>query len=370
MFSNVPTVSRRSATAVTAVACAVLTMSSCGSGGADTKTDAKAAPPILTYTGSDRQARLEEQAKQEGAFVLYTSNTATEAAAKEFGKQHPEIKVTTYLAQDTDLLTRLKTEYAADKVEADALGMSNSSMPQALQAGYLTQYYSPTVNEQPKETVKAGDATGTVSLAADREDYTVLGWNTNKVNSADAPKTYDDLLNSQWKGKMSLVAHSTGVNWIGVVEDTKGKDFISKLGAQQIRVQDVTAAAITDLVVSGEVPLSPNVGLSNVIKAKNKGAPIDWTPLEPAAAAGGSDSIIGKAKHPAAALLFLDYMHSQQGQQFMVSQGVISPRDDVPTPGLDRTKFKSVDLSTKYSADEYADKHNEWQSLMQQTFGG
>jgi iron(III) transport system substrate-binding protein len=375
MVSNIPSDRRRATGIVTTAACAVLALalsacssSASGGGGANGSGEDTSLPAILTYKGSDRAARLEAQAKKEGAFVLYTSNTATEAAAKEFGKKHPDIKVTTYLAKATDLLTRLKTEYAADKVAGDAIGMSNSNIPEALENGYLAQYYSPAVNEQPKETVKPGDSDGLVWFAADREDYTVMGWNTKKVKASDAPRTYDDLLDGQWKGKMAISGHTTGINWLGVVVDSKGKDFVEKLRGQDIRVQDVSAAALTDLVSSGEVPLSPNLGLSDVIKLKAKGAPLDWAPLEPAAAAGGSDGIVTKAKHPAAALMFIDYLHSKEGQQLMVGQGVISPRQDVPTPGLGEIKLESLDLSTKYSVEEYAAKYSEWQSLMQQTF--
>jgi iron(III) transport system substrate-binding protein len=325
---------------------------------------------LLTNTGSDRDQKLAAEAKKEGALFVYTSNTATEAAAKEFGTQHPDIKVTTYLAKATDLLTRLKAETAAHKVGGDFIGMSNADMPQADAAGYLVPYYSPSVNEQPADTVKAGPTKGTVIFAADREDYTVLGWNTKLISRDEAPKTYDDLLDPRWKGKMAISGHTTGINWLGVVDDAKGDGYIQKLKAQQIRVQDVTAAALADLVSSGEVPLSPNLGLSDVIKLKGQGAPLDWLPLEPAPAAGGSDGIIAGAKHPAAALMFIDYLHGKQGQEFMVGQGVLSPRQDVPTPGLkpEDVKFKSEDVSAKYSADEYAQKYTVWQNLMHQTF--
>ncbi|HEY7047839.1 MAG TPA: extracellular solute-binding protein [Jatrophihabitantaceae bacterium] len=323
---------------------------------------------LLTYAGNDRQSKLEAQAKSEGQLVVYTSNTATQAAAKEFGKLHPDIKVTTYLGKATDLLTRLKAEYSANKVGGDLLGMANTDMPQAQAAGYLAEYYSPSVNQQPADTLKAGAKKGDVYYAADREDYTVMGWNTKLITKAEAPKTLDDLLDPKWKGKITISGHTTGINWLGVVVDAKGADFVDKLKAQNIRVQDVTAAALADLVASGEVPLSPNLGLSDVIKLKTHGDPLDWVAIPPAPAAGGSDGVIGKAKHPAAALMFIDYLHSADGQKFMVGQGVLSPRTDVTTPGLGDVNFPSEDLSTKYSVDEYAQKYTEWQALMQKAF--
>jgi ABC-type Fe3+ transport system substrate-binding protein len=105
-----------------------------------------------------------------------------------------------------------------------------------------------------------------------------------------------------------------------------------------------------------------------VVKDKAKGAPLDWVAIPPAPAAGGSDGILTQAKDPAAALLFVDYLHSKEGQTFMVGQGVISPRTDVATPGLGDVDFPSVDLSNKYTPDQYAQKYDSWQALMQSTF--
>ena len=346
----------------------ITSVAACSSSGKANAADSSATASILNDQSSDRQAKLEAQAKSEGHLVVYTSNTATQAAAKDFATKYPYIKVDTYLGKATDLLTRLKSEYAANKVGGDVLGMANTDMPQAETAGYLAEYYSPTVNEQPADTVKAGKDKGTVMYAADREDYTVMGWNTKLITRDQAPKTLDDLLNPEWKGKMAISGHTTGINWVGVVLDAKGQGYFNQLKAQDIRVQDVTAAALADLVASGEVPLSPNLGLSDVTKLKGKGEPLDWVAIQPAPAAGGSDGILTKAKDPAAALLFVDYLHSKEGQTFMVGQGVISPRTDVATPGLGDVTFQSEDLSNKYTPDQYAQKYTVWQQLMQSTF--
>jgi len=357
--------------ATTVVASAVLAIAVAGCGAnkaANAANGSSTVAQVAMYQGSDREQKLEAGAKKEGAFVLYTSNTATEAAGKEFGKMHPELKVTTYLAQANDLLNRLKQETAANKVGGDVLGVSDSDIPQAEAAGFLQEFYSPTVNEQPADTVKAGKTKGDVVYAADRESYTIMGFNTKLVNKADVPTTLDGLLDPRWKGKMAISNHTTGVNWVGVVDDAKGDGFFKQLAAQQIQAQDVTAAALTDLVASGQIAMSPNLGLSDVILARSKGAPIDWVPIEPVPAANGSDGLLAKAKHPNAALLFLDYLHSKDGQQFMVSKGNISPRTDVPAPGVGEITFKSVDVSQQYDAAQYADKYAKWQALLNQTF--
>jgi len=65
-------------------------------------------------------------------------------------------------------------------------------------------------------------------------------------------------------------------------------------------------------------------------------------------------------------LLFIDYLHSKEGQQFVVKGGLSSPRDDVDS--LLPQKFKKTYLEAKYSLDEYEKKLDEWQELIQKVF--
>ena len=76
--------------------------------------------------------------------------------------------------------------------------------------------------------------------------------------------------------------------------------------------------------------------------------------------------IVAKAPHPHAALLFIDYLHTQEGQQFIVKGGLSSPRNDVES--LVNQKFKKTYFEAKYSVDQYEKKLAEWQDLIQRLF--
>jgi iron(III) transport system substrate-binding protein len=119
------------------------------------------------------------------------------------------------------------------------------------------------------------------------------------------------------------------------------------------------------LVVSGEVPLSPTIFDANVHTAKQKGAPIEWRPLEPVVTPVGYSGMSSKAPHPHAALLFIDYIHSKEGQQMIMKGGLWSPREDI---GTLEQKFKKLYIDEKYSLDELEQKFAEWEKLMQQIF--
>jgi iron(III) transport system substrate-binding protein len=192
-----------------------------------------------------------------------------------------------------------------------------------------------------------------------------LGFNTTLVSPNDGPKAVKDLLDPKWKGKMSIAGTSTGVRWIGSTIEVMGREFLDKLAEQDIKVQDMSGAALAGLVASGEVPLSPTIFDADVTVAKQKGAPIEWRPLEPVVTTVGYSGLSSKAPHAHAALLFLDYVHSKEGQQLMMKGGLWSPREDT---GTREQKFKKIYLDEKYSLEEIEGKFTQWENLMRQLF--
>jgi iron(III) transport system substrate-binding protein len=130
-------------------------------------------------------------------------------------------------------------------------------------------------------------------------------------------------------------------------------------------VQNIAAAALAGLVVSGEAPLSPTIMNNNVFTLKKKGASIEWRPLEPVVANLGSSGITTKSPHPHAALLFLDYLHSKEGQAVLIKGGLSSPREDI---GSLEQRFKKSYMETQYSPEEFEKRFGEWQELMRQLF--
>ena len=113
--------------------------------------------------------------------------------------------------------------------------------------------------------------------------------------------------------------------------------------------------------------MSPLIGYANVLQVQAKGAPVKWFALDPVITTIGSSAVVKNAPHPSAALLFLDYIHSREGQTAARDgQQISSPRMDVPTSGLPH--FDKVVLSQKYSPDEYAKRAAEWEKLFRQVF--
>src|SRR4030095_790542 len=318
---------------------------------------------IALYQGGDREKILIEGARREGQITFYNSHTWFRTYVKDFEKKYPFIKVAEWRSDSKNLLSRAGSEFTSSRSLVDVIETTAEAMGVMKRDGMFQEYFTPEARHYP-EDVKAKGKTGLYYLG-DRETYNSLGFNTTLIAATDAPKLLKDLLDPKWKGKMSIAGTSTGVRWIGSMLDTMGREFLNKMAEQELKVQNMSGAALAGLVSSGEVPLSPTIFDADVTVAKQKGAPIEWRPLDPVVTTVGYSGLSSKAPYPHAALLFLDYVHSKEGQQLMMKGGLWSPRNDLGS--LDQ-KFKKISLDNKYSLDELEKKLTEWENLMIQLF--
>ena len=316
---------------------------------------------LALYQGADRETILIQGAKKEGQIVFYNSHTWFKAVAQEFEKKYPFIKVAEWRADGADVMKRVIEESQAGRFLADVVESTAGNMGGIHSHGLLQEHRSPELRFFDDDVMLKGK--NGVYYWADRETYISLGFNTNHIPAAEAPKRLNDLLDPKWKGKMSLAGGATAARWVGAVMEMAGREFIEKLSGQDVNVHKLSGAALANLVVTGEVPMSPTIFDSNIFVAKRKGAAVEWRPVDPVVANVGYSGLVAKAPHPHAALLFLDYIHSKEGQQFIVKGGLSSPRDDVES--LVDQKFKKIYFEAKYSVEEYEKKVSEWEGLIQ-----
>lgn len=320
-------------------------------------------PQLALYQGADREKILIEGAKREGQLTLYDSHTWFRTYVKDFEKKYPFIKVSEWRSDSKNLLSRAMAEFNSSRSLVDVIETTAEAMWVMKRDGVFQEYFTPEARRFPDD-VKAKGKNGLYYLG-DRETYNSLGFNTTLISVSDVPKSLKELLDFKWKGKMSIAGTSTGVRWVGSTLDVLGREFLNKMAEQEVSVQNMSGAALAGLVASGEVPLSPTIFDADVTVAKQKGAPVEWRPLDPVVTTVGYSGLSSKAPHPHAALLFLDYVHSKEGQQLMMKGGLWSPRDDLGS--LDQ-KFKKIYLDSKYPLDELEKKLTEWENLMLQLF--
>src|ERR1700704_3730350 len=230
----------------------------------------KTVSEIANYAGADRQQLLEDGARREGALLLYATGTQIQPLLDRFMQKYPFIKVAMPRASSIDVTRKVIEEYGAGLYQVDAYELSSYGLVVQREQGLLQPFTSPELADFDKSAIEP--AHNWVSV---RESYLGIGYNTQKIRAEDAPKSYQDLLAPQWKGKMAISGSlSTSANWVGNMVISLGVDFVRKLGQQDIRIYELTGRAHATLMISGEVPLSPTIYNPHVEASRAQGAPI------------------------------------------------------------------------------------------------
>ena len=286
--------------------------------------------PLATYEGADRMQRITEAAKKEGTLTLYTTIAEKDLPAliKPFEVKYG-IKVNVWRAGTDKVLQRTLAEAAAKRDEVDAVHFGSPEMEALARERVLQPVYTPTY-----KLLQPGSVPAHKQWAATLLSVWVQAYNTSAIKREDLPKTYADLLDAKWKGKLGIEAKNQ--DWFQTVVDImgggdKGLKFFSDLVAKNGITPRTGHTLLTNMVVSGEVPLALTVYNYMPEQAKKKGAPIDWFALEPAVARSNAVGVALRAKHPHAALLFHEYMLSD-AQALMVGIDYVPTNTTVASP--------------------------------------
>ena len=315
---------------------------------------------LALYKGPDRQQILEEGAKKEGKITLYT--TAVEVGGirplvAAFNKKYPYIKVEVWRSGDDQLTAKIFEEYKARIYVADLMGVSQYTEAIFREKGILQPFYSPSLVHIAEGAISKASE-GAAYAAGHYETGYGLAFNAKLIGKKDLPRSYQDLLDPKWKGKMVITGTSTAVKWMGTQLVTFGMEHVKKLVEQNITVQMVSARALLDMVISGEYVLSPAIGDAQVINSKKKGAPVDWLAQEPVHIALGSIMLAKNPPNPHAAMLFIDFDLSKEAGEVWKAAGYDSPRKDIPT----ERKYK------KYYGAGSTKEYMEWHQLFDKLF--
>ncbi len=282
---------------------------------------------LALYKGADRQQLLEEGAKKEGKLTIYTTQTEKKIM-DAFRKKYPFLKVEIWRAETAPVVSRILEEYRAGVHTVDVMAFTGTGGVIMEEAGILQPFYSPQlafIEEYALNTAPGGAAL----TAGHFQSGIGLGYNTKLLTRAQVPKTYQELLDPKWRGKMAMVGSNTGVTWVGGALNLSGEDYVAKLARQEPVVHMVSARALLDMIVNGEYPCSPTIMDSHIARSKQAGAPVDWVPLEPVPSYLGQIMLPKHPANPHAALLFIDFDLSREAGELFKATGYNSPRKDV-----------------------------------------
>ncbi len=325
---------------------------------------AQPAPPpsphaaIYNYKGADRAQRLLERARQEGTVTVYTSLAPTESGplAEAFEKK-TGVKVNLWRALSDSVVQRALTEARSRRHQMDVVETNGPEVESLARERVLAPFFSPYLADLPPGSVPAHGL-----WAADRLNFFVVAYNTNKVKPAELPKTYEGFLDPKWKGRITLEA--TDSEWMaGVVKhwgEARGMGFMKKLGEMKpdLRKGHVLLA---QLIASGEVDVGLTAYHANAQSFKARGAPVDWAPVEPVIARPQGIGVAANAPHPHAALLFLDFILSPEAQEMLAKMG--------RTPASRAVKSDATGMNFVMSESSVIlDENDKWQLLWDKTF--
>ena len=269
---------------------------------------------LARYGGIDRGQILVEGAKKEGKVVWYTSLTAYKEIAKVFEAKYPGVRLEAYRAEPAELIKRAFTEAQARRYVVDVLEMTPPALMLSRDQQLLMPYTSPSIASYPEDS-REDAAKGLVYWVTDRESFIGLGYNKNSLAARSVPGDFGDLLKPELKDKLALAGTETGERMIGAMLKTRGEGFVRKLKEQGIKLHMISGGALHELVVAGEVAISPTIFRNHVLMAIEKGAPTAWVPMDLVVSNAGGVALAANAQRPHAALLFLDFLLSPDGQK-------------------------------------------------------
>ena len=315
---------------------------------------------LAAYDGADRLQRLIEGAKREGELTVYTSAQSTdlgpvlEAFEKKYG-----VKTSLWRAGSEAVLNRAIQEARAGRDTVDIVetngpeleSMSREQILQAIKSPHHADLIPPAIRPH-------GEWVGT------RLNVFVQAYNTKLVKKEELPKTWEELTDPKWKGRLGIEQEDS--DWLAGIFGELGEERGTKVFKQIVASNGISNrkghTLLTQLVASGEVPMALTVYNYKAEQLRREGAPIDWFTIGNAIARPNGVGVARRAPHPNAAVLFYDFELSPEGQQIIADREFVPTSTKIDTP-LNKVPMTFIDA--RVSIDEY----DKWKNLYTDLFG-
>ncbi len=272
---------------------------------------------IANLQGPERQKILEEGAKKEGKVTFYHTmiiDQVGQPIMDAFEKRYPFVKIESIRAAGQQLLQRVMLEQQARAVSADVIMADNVSSFQ--NSNVAAPFNSPLLAEMGAQNVGPNRV-----WVAQRSSWQGIAWNTSMVKDADAPKSWEDLLDPKWKDKLTWSDSSeTGnvrviMHLIRLWGEEKAVAYLRKLAAQNIKILPGSVRAVLDQVIAGEFPIGVSMSMHHIALSKAIGAPVNGVATDPVISKSTVYGLVKGAPHPHAAMLLIDFMMDKDGGQ-------------------------------------------------------
>jgi iron(III) transport system substrate-binding protein len=262
--------------------------------------------------------KVVEAAKKEGSLVFYNAQTGWPepiAAVKSFEAKYG-IKVKMLEVRGVELMERIRVEVTNNVASGDVVLMGSTGTAPLGRAGLLAPHGGV---PNAAKVVREGWVPEEIPVYVLNYGLVV---NSNMVPKGEEPKSWKDVTDPKWKGKIlsdEMVFPGGGQSWFAVTLEALGRDFHEAMAKQALQY-DRNIPARAPRVARGEFAMSFPFTIQEL--GRLKGLPVravipaEGTPYTPVGTA-----VIKGAKSPNAARLFVNHLISDEVQLVFASSG-------------------------------------------------
>ncbi|MBI4523941.1 MAG: extracellular solute-binding protein [Deltaproteobacteria bacterium] len=305
-----------------------------------------------------------EAAKKEGILYWYGSMSNDDATALIAGitKKYPFIQIRRFRGGNSVVLSKLEAEARARSLTVDVIDVDGFYVWQLLKRNYYAPYRSPELAAYPKQLTDLKALWAGFFLLPH-----VVVYNTKLVRQEDAPRSYRDLLEPKWKGKMAIP--DSGVTWFhGMLQymgREKGRSYMKQLAGQNVHVQSGNRMMV-ELTMAGEHVLGIAAYSHRIGQFQRKGAPMGWMKDDVIVTTPQAIGISGLGKAANSAKLIVDFVFSPEGQAILRKSGRIPASSRVDPDPAELTKGRKLFYSDIIDG---GSRYNELNEEFNRTFG-
>jgi iron(III) transport system substrate-binding protein len=265
------------------------------------------------------------------------------------------IKVNLYRASSEDIRQRALAEAGAKRFDVDFILNNGPAMEAVAGEKLLQEVKSPYLADLMTRAIPPHREWVGFCL-----NVLVAAYNTDLVKKAELPKSYSDLRDPGWKGRIAIEADDS--DWfaglMGQLGEEAGVRLFREIAAANGFSVRKGHTLLTNLVAAGEAPLALTVFNYTAEQLKKRGAPIDWFVIEPLVSMPNSVAVARMAPHPFAAVLMLDFMLSD-AQKILADRDYVATSRKVGSP-LDRDRLTVMDSAAALA------QGDKWERLYHQ----
>ncbi|MGQ0663917.1 MAG: extracellular solute-binding protein [Pseudomonadota bacterium] len=305
----------------------------------------------------------------EKELTIYASHPSemVDFFAKDFGDRYG-VKITTIKAGTGELLNRIRAEQARPTADVMWGGFADTG---ASAPDLFDQYRSSALARVDAKMIDPAGYNTPFGAST-----MVIMYNKKLVRTEEAPKTWADLRDPKWAGKVvhadpskSSSAFAALATWLTIYgKDDKGWQFIEEMTRNQTIV--IRSSLVFQQIGRGEYPVGVTYeeGAFKYVLAGEAGIvyPADGSLLEPEGM-----FIVKGAPHPKAARLFADYLLTEDAQTKLATQfpGRRPTLQGIKThPAmLPAEQLKIVDFDSRWAAEKRKDILDQMQKVMVKT---